>query len=201
MRPLIGVDEAGRGALAGPVAVGAAFVPIDFDWGLLPGVRDSKLLSPTARERIFLEAQRLRRVGALDFRVALVGAATIDRSGITRAVALGIARTLRALERSPTDVEVRLDGLLRAPAAYPFQETIVRGDLTEPAISLASIVAKVTRDRHMVRLAPRYASYGFAVHKGYGTKQHRAAIAAHGISDVHRRYFCRGCTPIEAGVG
>lgn len=192
MPHLIGVDEAGRGALAGPVAVGAVCVPADFDWGLLPGVRDSKLLSPATRERLFIAANMLRREGILDFRVALVGAVTIDRSGINHAVALGISRILSRLDQDPEAVEVRLDGLLRAPAVYAHQHTIVRGDQTEPTISLASIVAKVTRDRYMVRLAPRYEPYGFAVHKGYGTERHRAALAKHGISDVHRRYFCGG---------
>ncbi len=200
MLTLIGVDEAGRGALAGPVAVGAACVPPDFDWKRLPGVRDSKLLSPASRERLFVAASELRQEGALDFRVALVGAAIIDCVGITRAVARGIARSLSRLTWEPDDVEVRLDGLLRAPAAYVRQRTIVRGDLTEPIISLASIMAKVTRDRYMVRLAESYEAYGFEVHKGYGTKQHREAIVQYGISDVHRAYFCRGCGPQSAGV-
>lgn len=187
---IIGIDEAGRGALAGPVAVGAAVVPADFDWTLLPGVRDSKQLSPKARERVFLHARELKRDGLLDYRVALVGATVIDQRGITRAVSLGIVRTLGRLPYSPEEVAVRLDGLLRAPAVYLTQETIVRGDQTEPAISLASILAKVTRDRHMVRLAERYPAYEFGVHKGYGTERHRSCIQKHGLSRVHRVYFC-----------
>lgn len=188
---IVGIDEAGRGALAGPVAVGAAIVPRRFDWSELPGVRDSKQLAPAARERILADARDLRRRGALDFRVALIGAATIDRIGITRAVALGIRRTLTSLGAAPEDVDVRLDGLLRAPATYTRQQTIIRGDQSEPAISLASILAKVTRDRHMVRLASQHDAYGFEVHKGYGTQLHRERIRALGLSNVHRAYFCR----------
>jgi len=189
MYDLIGVDEAGRGALAGPVAVGAAFVPQGFDWALLPGVRDSKLLSPVARERVYAAALALARDGLIDFKVALVAASTIDRVGIVPSVTRGIESALSRLGCDPGAVSVRLDGLLRAPAAYLRQETIVRGDQTEPSISLASIMAKVTRDRYMVTIAKKYAPYGFEIHKGYGTVRHRAAIAEHGICDVHRRYF------------
>lgn len=189
MRDCIGVDEAGRGALAGPVAVGAAYVPIGFDWTRLIGVRDSKQLSAKARERIFNEAQVLRRMGEIDFKVALVGAVAIDRIGITGAVTLGIVRSLARLSREPTLVSVKLDGLLKAPPLYEDQETVIRGDQTEPAISLASIMAKVTRDRYMVRMAKRYEDYGFEIHKGYGTMRHRTAITKHGICDIHRKYF------------
>lgn len=188
---IAGVDEAGRGALAGPVAVGVAVVPSDFAWDVLPGVRDSKQLTPRARERIFRAASDLRRSGALDFRVALVGARTIDRVGITRAVALGIYRALSRCTTAADEVDVRLDGLLHAPAAYARQRTIIRGDQSEPAISLASILAKVTRDRYMARLALQHDAYGFEVHKGYGTLFHRERISLHGLSDVHRAYFCK----------
>ena len=84
-----------------------------------------------------------------------------------------------------------LDGSLHAPAEYIHQETIIRGDDTEPVISLASIMAKVTRDRLMKRLSPKYPAYGFDAHKGYGTLLHRRAIAQFGLSDVHRTSFCR----------
>ena len=189
MYDLIGVDEAGRGALAGPVAVGAAFVPQGFDWALLPGVRDSKLLSPAARERVYTAAVMLARDGLIDFKVVLVSASTIDRIGIVPSVTRGIESALSRLARDPGAVSVRLDGLLRAPPAYLRQETIVRGDQTEPSISLASIMAKVTRDQYMVSIAQKYAPYGFEIHKGYGTVRHRTAIAEYGICDMHRRYF------------
>lgn len=188
---IIGVDEAGRGALAGPVSVGAALVPQDFDWSLIPGVRDSKQLSAQKREVIFARAQQLKREGILDFKVALVSAAVIDKIGITRAVARGIERSLKRLGCVPADADVRLDGLLRAPQIYTTQQTIIRGDQTEPAISLASIVAKVTRDRYMVRSAKQYPVYAFEVHKGYGTKKHQEALRKAGLCVMHRQYFCK----------
>lgn len=183
---IIGIDEAGRGALAGPVAVGAVLVPHDFDFSVFSAVRDSKLLSPKVRTQVFGEVRRARVRHA----VALVGATTIDKRGITAAVAEGIERILRRLAIDPDDVEVRLDGLLRAPEAYRFQRTIIKGDVTEPAISLASIMAKVTRDRKMERLAKDYPAYGFEVHKGYGTDHHCSCIRTHGLSAIHREYFC-----------
>lgn len=186
-RWVIGIDEAGRGALAGPVAVGAVLVPADFDFSQFSACADSKVLSPKIRERVFTEVRKAKVRHA----VALVPAATIDKKGITYAVALGIERILRKLDVEPEDVEVRLDGLLKAPAAYRFQKTIVKGDVTEPAISLASIMAKVTRDRRMVRLGKEYPAYAFEVHKGYGTSVHQSALKKKGLSPLHRRSFCK----------
>ena len=187
---IIGIDEAGRGALAGPVAVGAVAVAHDFDWSLLQGVRDSKQLSPKRREEIFLCARALARAGTLEYRVALVGASIIDQAGITHAVAMGINRAMTKLSCAPAHADVRLDGLLKAPAHYTNQQTIVRGDQTEPAISLASIMAKVTRDRYMVRIAKQHSTYAFEIHKGYGTRVHQAALREHGLCVLHRRTFC-----------
>ncbi len=197
MRFLIGVDEAGRGPLAGPVAVGVALVSSDFDFGRIPGVKDSKQLSEKERERIYALARELQKEKVLDFKVAMVGAGMIDRIGISRATALAVARALARLSCSsycnflPHDSDVRLDGLLHAPPEYTNQQTIIRGDQTEPVISLASIMAKVTRDRYMVRVAKHYPLYEFARHKGYGTLLHRQRIQAHGLSDLHRKYFCK----------
>lgn len=227
---LIGIDEAGRGPLAGPVAVGVALVPVDFDWSLLPEVGDSKTLTEAARERVYQVTLQLRREGKLDFAVAQSSAAVIDARGIVPAITIAMQRALATLYRrnlmarchldigasSPrTDLGeevrcddvvnrtapsswfescvVKLDGGLRAPERYVHQETIIKGDATEPVIGLASIMAKVTRDRSMVRLAqdPALAPYDLATHKGYGTKAHREAIAAHGLSPVHRQSFCR----------
>lgn len=191
---VIGIDEAGRGPLAGPVAVGAVLLPPDFDWTLLPRIDDSKRLAESARDEAYLAARELKRAGVIDYRVSLVGAATIDRIGIAPAVRLGVSRTLRLLiaqhELSPAQVAVKLDGALRAPAAFTAQETIIGGDGIEKSIGLASILAKVTRDRLMHRLARQYPDYGFEMHKGYGTKGHCERIMLHGLSNVHRRSFC-----------
>lgn len=187
-RWIIGIDEAGRGALAGPVSVGAVLVPHDFDFSQFSACADSKVLSPKVRDRVFREVRKAKVRHA----VALVPATTIDKKGITYAVAQGIERILRKLAVEPQEVEVRLDGLLKAPAIYRFQKTIIKGDATEPAISLASIMAKVTRDRKMERLSKQYPAYAFDIHKGYGTLMHRKAIQEAGLCALHRRSFCKG---------
>jgi ribonuclease HII len=188
---IIGVDEAGRGPLAGPVAVGIACIPRNFDWDVIPGVGDSKKVSEKNREAIFRRAQSLKKQGILNFVVVQIPASTIDRIGITKAVSLGIARGLTRLTVNPKSVDVRLDGLLHAPLEYTHQETIIKGDAKEKVIGLASICAKVTRDRTMVRLSRAYTTYGFDIHKGYGTKTHIEAIQKHGLSKIHRRSFTK----------
>jgi len=187
---LIGVDEAGRGPLAGPVAVGVVKAPVDFDWAALPGVDDSKKLSPEKRAAIYKEACTLRHHGHLDWAVSQVGSSVIDHTGITSAIKEAMRRAIERLDLSPAEVSFRLDGSLVAPLQFA-QATIIKGDSLWPEISLASIVAKVTRDRYMERIARRYTQYGFADHKGYGTKQHRAAIATYGKCPIHRVSYCK----------
>lgn len=186
----IGVDEAGRGPLAGPVAVGVVAVPHDFDWRLIPGVNDSKQVKERNREKVATIARALTRAGIIRHHVALVDASVIDRIGISAAVRKGIETCFTELACDPGTSMVKLDGLLKAPPAYENQETIVKGDAREKVIGLASILAKVTRDAYMVRIARTYPLYDFGVHKGYGTKAHRAAILTHGLSKIHRRSFC-----------
>lgn len=188
---LIGVDEAGRGPLAGPVAVGVVAVPLGFDiLREFPGVKDSKLLSGQKRELIFDMAQRRIKAGDLRAQVRLSGSAYIDRFGITRAVRKALWSGVRSLGE-PESAVVLLDGLLRAPKQYT-QRTIIKGDLRVPVIALASILAKVTRDRIMEELSAEYPEYGFEQHKGYGTESHRRAIKRWGLTDIHRRSFCGG---------
>lgn len=188
---IAGVDEAGRGPLAGPVAVGVAVVPQGFDWRQVPGVGDSKKVSPENRAAIFRRARTLRSIGALDFHVALISHTVIDRIGITRAVERGIAQCFKKLALNPAATSVRLDGLLKAPIDFKQQKTIIKGDAKEKIIGLASICAKVTRDTYMVRAAQKYSKYGFEIHKGYGTVSHRTALQKHGLSAIHRRSFCK----------
>jgi ribonuclease HII len=193
---LLGIDEVGRGPLAGPVSVGVALVPIDFDWSRLPGVTDSKKLTPQAREVIYRASCRLRREGKIDFSVASVSAKTIDRIGIVSAITQALRKSLNVvMERQglvPGEVQVKLDGGLKAPNEYLFQETIIKGDAREKVIGLASVVAKVVRDTYMCRISStsQFNSYGFDKNKGYGTKLHRQAIAKHGLTREHRRSFC-----------
>lgn len=186
----MGIDEAGRGPLAGPVAVGVVAVPARFDLGLLDGVRDSKQMSALGREIWFERLRVLEQKHGLQYSVQFSSAQFIDTYGIVPAVRAAIARALRALETPPLHSRVLLDGALRAPKQFVDQTTIIKGDETEPLISLASIAAKVKRDRLMHRLAFKYPQYGFEVHKGYGTKMHREALIKHGLCDVHRRSFC-----------
>jgi ribonuclease HII len=191
MTHIVGIDEAGRGPLAGPVAVGAVCVPVDFDWALILGVGDSKKVTPKNREAIFRRATFLKEQHLLDFAVMLVSAETIDLIGITGAVKEGIASCLQKLHTPPASTTILLDGLLHAPSAYVHQETIIQGDAKERVIGLASICAKVTRDTYMVRVAGDYPDYHFDVHKGYGTKAHIEAIQMHGLSALHRRSFTK----------
>lgn len=190
-RFIVGVDEVGRGPLAGPVAVGVVAVPIEFDWTLLPGVGDSKVLKPKDREAIFRLASELREAGILNFKVSASSHAVIDNRGIVFAVNQAMSRALASLNVEPKECLVLLDGALRAPSSFEQQRTIIRGDASEKVIGLASILAKVMRDRHMVRVATKYPAYSFEIHKGYGTKKHRDLIREHGLSEIHRQTFCR----------
>lgn len=189
----IGIDEAGRGPLAGPVAVGVVKIPNDFDWDLIPGVTDSKKLAPERRAEIFARAKELRHTRQLDFAVAQVGATLIDSRGIVHAIKLATNRCIHRLKLRPEQVTIRLDGSLSAPLQFD-QATIIKGDLLYPEIGLASIVAKETRDAYMRKIARRWAQYDFEVHKGYGTKAHREAIKRYGISPIHRVTYCKNCS-------
>ncbi len=197
-RYIIGIDEAGRGPLAGPVSVGVALVPSNFDWGLLKGVRDSKKLSPKNREAIFGQVIQLKKAGLLDYAVVMVSAKLIDKKGIVPAIKNALGQSLIKVMSRNSDATIdntfiKLDGGLKAPEEFIHQETIIKGDDKELVIGLASIMAKVTRDRYMVRISqkPEFTKYDFSVHKGYGTRSHREAIAKNGLSNEHRQTFCK----------
>lgn len=175
-----GVDEAGRGPLAGPVVVAAVILdptrPID-------GLADSKVLAEAARERLS-DAIVAR---ALAHAVVVVEPAEIDRINILQATLAGMARALRGLD--PAAGHALVDGN-RLPDDLPCPATaIVDGDALEPSISAASILAKVARDRLMVALDARHPGYGFALHKGYPTPDHLAALQRLGPCPAHRRSF------------
>lgn len=188
-RWLVGIDEAGRGPLAGPVAVGVFAAPVSFDFTPWGATRDSKQLSPSERESIFRHFQRRRCVDGLRFACSQTSAPVIDRIGIVPAIHRAMASALRQIDIPPDRTAVLLDGGLQAPDEYEDQTTIIRGDASEPVIAFASIVAKVRRDRLMVRLSRQYPQYGFERHKGYGTIAHRDAIKKYGVSPIHRRSF------------
>lgn len=186
---ILGVDEAGRGPLAGPVAVGIVKVPAGFNVRReFRGVNDSKQLSEEVREEIYLHMLARRRLGDIDFCVRYSSAQAIDRFGITRAVRRASWSGIKKLASSPEGVRVYLDGLLHAPEEYE-QETVIQGDALVPVISLASIAAKVERDRLMKRLSKIYPGYFLEEHKGYGTKKHYEMIKQWGPTDIHRMTF------------
>lgn len=174
-----GVDEAGRGPLAGPVV--AAAVILDPARPIV-GLRDSKQLSPAQREALAEEI----RARALAWAVAWADHEEIDRLNILQASLLAMARAVAALAVVPA--EVLVDGNRCPPVRQPVT-AIVKGDSSVPAISAASILAKVERDAAMRRLDVIYPGYGFAVHKGYPTAQHLAALETLGACSVHRRSF------------
>lgn len=176
--------------MAGPVSVGVVKVPESFDWSLLEGVGDSKKVSPKNREAIFRRATELKKEGKLDFVVISPSAKEIDKKGIAVVIRNSIDQALKKLEVVPENCFVKLDGALRAPSNFE-QETIIKGDSKELVIGLASILAKVTRDTYMCRVAKKHPEYNFEIHKGYGTKSHRAQIAKIGLSPEHRSSYCQ----------
>lgn len=189
MRQILGVDEAGRGPLAGPVSVGVIAAPEDFDLlKAFPGLNDSKQLSEKKREELFSILGDFERRGIVRYSVTFSSHTVIDTEGITRAVAGAAARGIRSLDPDPSSAKIFLDGLLHAPPEYE-QETVIHGDALIPAIMLASVAAKVMRDRLMVHEAKDYPLYGFERHKGYGTREHIQAIRTFGPTSIHRRTF------------
>jgi ribonuclease HII len=202
-RWIIGVDEAGRGPLAGPVAVGLVAAPEDMDIREeFPGVADSKKLTAGARETLYALVEMRARRGDIKFCARFSSHKYIDTYGLTRAVERGVASGLKRLDIHHRECRVVLDGLLTAPGHF-VQETIIRGDDLVPIISLASIVAKVRRDRLMRRMAAEHPQWGFEIHKGYPTPAHYAAIEEWGLSTIHRRRFCKNIlidTSPETGV-
>ena len=174
-----GVDEAGRGPLAGPVV--AAAVILD-DLKPIAGLADSKTLSPRQRERLSAEIH----ARALCFSVAQASVEEIDRLNILQATLLAMRRAVMGLRLKPHKVLV--DGN-RLPTLDIVAEAVVQGDRKVPAISAASILAKVARDRWCLEVDAEYPAYGFAAHKGYGTAQHLLALQTHGATPWHRRSF------------
>lgn len=186
-RRLAGVDEAGRGPLAGPVA--AAAVILDRR-RRVRGLDDSKKLGEAAREAL---APQIRE-RALAWAIAFATVEEIDRMNILQATLLAMRRAVESLEVPPD--EVLVDGI-HCPAVGCSVRAIVRGDASIPAISAASILAKTARDAEMRRLHERYPQYGFDRHKGYPTPEHLQALRTHGVCEVYRRSFA----PVRRALG
>lgn len=177
---IAGIDEAGRGPLAGPVVAACVMMPKD---DLIPGVDDSKKLSEKRREELF---ERITQT-AINYNVCIVGEKEIDAVNILNATRKAFYGALQGLKRRPdclyTDA-MELDVDVRCVS-------LIKGDAKMYTIAAASIVAKVTRDAIMKKYDGQYPAYGFAQHKGYGTKAHYEAIEAYGILDIHRRSFLK----------
>lgn len=182
---IAGLDEAGRGALAGPVVAAAVILPLDNPDALaqLHEVNDSKQLSAKKREKFF----SLITHHALAFGIGQEPAAVIDEIGIIGATKQAMLTAVSQL--TPPAQYLLIDGRIRLNNSPLPQQSIIRGDGKSLSIAAASILAKVTRDRLMIALDAHYMQYGFAQHKGYGTEKHRAAIKKHGPAPVHRYSF------------
>jgi ribonuclease HII len=186
-----GLDEAGRGSWAGPVAAGAVVLPLGNNSlkQALDGVRDSKQLNPSERERLYDVIQ----TQALAVGVGMVPPNQIDELGIVPATKKAMALAIAQLPLPPDFLLIDFLGLPQL--GYP-QKSIVHGDALSLSIAAASIVAKVSRDRFMIELDGQYPSYGFASHKGYGTPRHRAALDRLGPSSIHRFSYA----PVRAAM-
>lgn len=189
METVIGIDEVGRGPIAGPVSVCALRLSTESLFHNLSEFRESKKLTHKQRLKVFEQISAESKRGALDYAVIHAPAERIDLVGISSALRECVAKSLKNINASDSET-VLLDGLLYAPENYVNQRTIVRGDESELPIALASIVAKVVRDDLMARFDTKWSGYGFGAHKGYGTAQHREAIERLGLSPVHRKSFC-----------
>jgi ribonuclease HII len=181
-RLVAGVDEVGRGALAGPVMAAAVVLPPGTDFPWLKLVRDSKQLSPRQRERVFDLVQR----AGISFGLGSVPHATIDEVGIVPATRMAMARAVDSLPSRP---DFLLIDALSLPEVDLPQKGIIRGDQLSFSIACASIMAKVSRDRLMTELDGVYPGYGLARHKGYGTRQHLQSLCQLGPCAIHRRSF------------
>jgi ribonuclease HII len=181
-RFVAGVDEAGRGAIAGPVVAGAVVLPLDGNLPWLSRVRDSKQLSPRVREHLF----GLIQDSGMAVGVGMVSHADIDRGNIVKATKTAMRLAVNQLK---CDADFLLIDALSLPDVALPQRGIVRGDQTCLSIACASIVAKVSRDRYMRELDAAYPGYGLARHKGYPTRQHISSLWQLGCCAIHRRSF------------
>ncbi|KAB2456977.1 ribonuclease HII [Bacillus sp. CH126_4D] len=175
---IAGIDEVGRGPLAGPVVTAAVVLPEDF---YIPGLNDSKKLSEAKRERFYDEI----KAQAIAIGVGIVSPQIIDEINIYQATKQAMLDAVANLSCAP---EYLLIDAMKLPTSIP-QTSIIKGDAKSISISAASIIAKVTRDRMMKELGEKYPAYGFEQHMGYGTKQHLEAIEAHGVLEEHRKSF------------
>ena len=191
-RLIAGIDEVGRGAIAGPVVAAAVILPLEVDLPWLSLVRDSKQLSPRKRETLFQLIQR----GSITMGIGMVPHTGIDERGIVKATQMAMGRAVEHLACPPDFLLI--DALALPEIPLP-QRSIIRGDQLSLSIACASIVAKVSRDRYMVELDSSYPGYGLARHKGYPTRGHLLSLRRLGLSLIHRQSFAPVRRLIEGG--
>jgi ribonuclease HII len=180
-RLICGVDEAGRGPLAGPVCAAAVILPPHIE---LPGLNDSKKLTDKRRRELFPLIQEV----AVAYGIGFASQEEVDEINILQATYLAMERAIAQLPVSPE--QLLIDGNRAKDFGIPTQ-TVVKGDSLSASIAAASVLAKVARDDWMLEAAREYPQYGFEIHKGYGTKAHYEALTAHGLCPIHRRTFLK----------
>ena len=194
---IIGIDEVGRGPVAGPVAVCALAIRRDrlidqkgkYTMVNFKNFRDSKKLSHLQRIKWLEKIDEEKKKGNIIYKVSFQNNKIIDKKGIVFAINECLRNSLKFINKK--ECLVLLDGGLKAPAGYKNQKTIIKGDEKELAIALASIVAKEARDALMVKMALRFTGYGWEIHKGYGTRAHYEALKKQGLSVMHRKSFLK----------
>ena len=192
---IVGIDEVGRGPIAGPVAV-CSFICTEKDLksilkGIKIPIRDSKKLTKIQRKKWYDYLLDCKKDNLCDFSVSCVQGEDIDKFGIVKCIQKALDSSLLKVSQKHdiSGMDIFLDGGLKAPKEYENQETIIKGDETYPIISLASIVAKESRDKIMKDYALKFPNYGFENNSGYGTKMHYEAIKKYGQSKIHRKTF------------
>ncbi|MFN3568072.1 MAG: ribonuclease HII [Caldimicrobium sp.] len=176
---IAGIDEAGRGAIAGPLCVGLVIFPKDYKNSQ---IKDSKLLSPAKREKLY----EIICQDALEYAIAMATSDEINEFGIIKALFLAIERCLKQINQFDL---LLVDGPLQVPYFKGIQKSLIRGDKLSLSIAGGSILAKVTRDRYMEEIAKKYPQYGFEKHKGYATREHLEALKKYGVCPIHRHNF------------
>jgi ribonuclease HII len=189
---IFGIDEAGRGPLAGPVVVGIFAMQKGLKIRGFPKNKDSKKMTEEEREYWFEVFQDLQKEEEVFYKVCFGSNLDIDQKGIMHCIRKVMQQAIKHLNKKTSidfNSKILLDGALYAPKEYLNQQTIIKGDEKETVIACASIVAKVSRDRLMKKLSRKYPVYAFEKHKGYGTKEHRLNISKYGICNLHRQSY------------
>ena len=192
---IAGVDEVGRGPLAGPVAVGvveASVESLEYVKRFI-AFTDSKKMTAKKREEVFEFIEQNKRKAGINYAVSFVSAKKVDTVGINPAIAEAVKKSLQKL-KTEKSTEIFLDGGLKAPSEFINQKTIKHGDSVEDVIALASVIAKVVRDRRMAKYDSQFPGYDFLSNKGYGTKKHIESIKRLGMCQIHRRSYIKFLT-------